>query len=137
MSQTTDNYIQNTSTYLQGSEHEKLPPLNISTLIREDDALLGNLPNTPLLRLAAERGWRIVYYDDDGSGAVEIVPGAFLEVSNHNHGDGTSDSWSFSVGFCASRPPLDVDELAVTLPDILMKASQCILDASDEEVAEV
>jgi hypothetical protein len=99
---------------------------------RGQDLLPKGLPNTPLLRLAAERGWRVAYYADDGSGAVEIVPGAFLEIINQNSGDHASRDWSFSVGFCASRPPLDEEELAIALPDILMKTAQCILDSPDE-----
>jgi hypothetical protein len=132
------DYIQDHSGRVQAvqvQDDEAPALLDAAPPTRGQDLLPKGLPNTPLLRLAAERGWRVAYYADDGSGAVEIVPGAFLEIINQNSGDHASKDWSFSVGFCASRPPLDEEELAIALPDILMKTAQCILDSPDEGAA--
>lgn len=138
MPQITHDHIQDISGYgqaLQVRDDEEPALMGAATPARGEGLLAEGLPNTPLLRLAAERGWRVAYYADDGSGAVEIVPGAYLEIINQNSGNHASKDWSFSVGFCASRPPLDEEELAIALPDILMKTARCILDTTDEEFA--
>jgi hypothetical protein len=136
--QITNGHTQDIPGYMQAmqiGDNEEPALLDAATPACGKGLLAEGLPNTPLLRLAAERGWRVAYYADDGSGAVEIVPGAFLEIVNQNSGDHASRDWSFSVGFCASRPPLDEEELAIALPDILMKTAQCILDTTDKGFA--
>jgi hypothetical protein len=94
-------------------------------------------PDTPILRLAAERGWPVFSYADDGAGEVEVVPGIFLAIKNDRSEEEDPDDWTVSVAFRVARPPANVLELTTSLPKALQEVAIHILGATDEEIAEV
>lgn len=98
---------------------------------------LSRLPRTPLLELARERGWRIGPYDDDGSGAVEIAPGIWLELRNGaTAGIGDPDDWTASVQFSLNHAPPTGTALAAGMPTMLLAAVRIIAGVTDEDVDE-
>jgi hypothetical protein len=94
-------------------------------------------PDTALLRLAAERGWRVRYFDDDGSGGVEIEPGALLDITCDPADEGGPPVWKVAVQFSARSIPGTADGLSSGIAKRLYEASMLILAATPEELAEV
>jgi hypothetical protein len=92
----------------------------------------ADAPDTPLLKLAAERGWSVFSYADDGAGEVEIAPGISLVIKNDKF-----DDWTVSVTLHAARRPGTVRDLDTGLPKALQVVATLILGAAEEEIAEV
>jgi hypothetical protein len=94
-------------------------------------------PDTPILRLAAERGWSVFSYADNGAGEVEVAPGISLVIKNDKFEEDDPDDWTVSVTLHAARPPRTVRDLDTQLPKALQVAATLILGATDEEIVEV
>jgi hypothetical protein len=91
--------------------------------------------DTVLLRLAAERGWRVHLCDEDGSGRVEIAPDIFLDIVSH--GSDSDPCWKIGVSYIADEMPESAADLSCDLSETLAEALPVVLGVTPEELAEV
>ncbi len=62
-------------------------------------------PETPILQLAKERGWRVHSYADDGTGEVEIAPDTVIEFANAKCDEEDQDDYTVAVRFHVKSLP--------------------------------
>jgi hypothetical protein len=98
---------------------------------------MPDAPDTPILRAAAEHGWRVISYADDGSGCVEIVPGIELEIINDKFSEEDEDDYVVALGFHVKNLPRCSSDLIDGMMLGLQMVAEKLLDATDEEGAEV
>jgi hypothetical protein len=91
-------------------------------------------PDTALLRLAAERGWRVHGFDEDGTGRVEIREDLYLEIFEHGLDE---RCWKIGVSYIADEMPETVEELTCGVAEVLAEALPAVLAVTPEELAEV
>jgi hypothetical protein len=82
-------------------------------------------PDTPILQLAKERGWRVFSYADDGTGEVEIAPDTFIELANAKCDEEDQDDYTVAVRFHVKNLPGSsrslTDNMAVALQAVAAK----------------
>lgn len=91
-------------------------------------------PDTALLRLAAERGWRVHCYDDDGTGRIEIREDLYLEIFAHGLDE---RCWKIGISYIAETLPDSAEELSCDVAAVLVEALPVVLAVTAEDPAEV
>jgi hypothetical protein len=82
-------------------------------------------PDTPILQLAKERGWRVHSYADDGTGEVGIASDTFIELANAKCYEEDEDEYTVAVRFHVKNLPDSsrslTDNMAVALQAVAAK----------------
>ncbi len=79
-----------------------------------------------LITLAQARGWEIIAYHFDGSGAVGIGGNVILEFDEHD------DDWTCKMVFSLPGSPNDVKEFWPQMKEELMAAVNLVLGCGAE-----